>query len=228
LQHCVAIHEAILGCQWTSLPLNLDVEHGVHPRAWPELHQTPFGENLFALLRVVVFGLAPETERQSMAHDVARKGNLLISTDPDRLNLPLIHDFLANRSYWAAGRPLEVVRRSLENSLCFGLYERGRQIGLVRVVTDRATFAWLCDVFVLEEHRGQGLGKWLVQSVLSHPALQGLRRVLLGTLDAHGLYQKFGFMPLADPTRFLEIFRPAVYQEVPDADDPPGYVRQRR
>src|SRR5262249_59009275 len=88
-----------------------------------------------------------------------------------------IHDFLSNRSYWAAGRPLEVVRRSLANSVCFGLYERTRQVGLARVVTDRATFAWLCDVFVLEQYRGRGLSKWLVECVLAHPDSPGLRRV---------------------------------------------------
>jgi GNAT superfamily N-acetyltransferase len=144
-------------------------------------------------------------------HEVGRRGDFSISADPDLLDLPLIHDFLANRSYWATGRPLAVVRRAIEHSLCFGLYERQRQAGFARVVTDRATFAWLCDVFVLESHRGQGLSKWLIESVLGHPALQGLRRVLLGTRDAHGLYQRFGFTPLADPARFLEVFRPNVY-----------------
>jgi GNAT superfamily N-acetyltransferase/uncharacterized damage-inducible protein DinB len=145
-------------------------------------------------------------------HEVARQGDFLVSTDPARLDVPLIHDFVSNRSYWAVGRPLEVVQRSIANSLCFGLYERGRQVAFARVVTDRATFAWLCDVFVLEPYRGRGLSKWLIGCVLSHPALQGLRRVLLGTRDAHGLYERFGFTPLADPTRFLEIFRPEVYR----------------
>ena len=125
--------------------------------------------------------------------------------------MPLIHDFLANRSYWATGRPLEVVRRALANSLCFGLCERQRQVGLARVVTDRATFAWLCDVFVLEAYRGRGLSKWLIECVMSYPVLQGLRRILLGTRDAHGLYERFGFQPLADPARFMEVFRPDVY-----------------
>jgi GNAT superfamily N-acetyltransferase len=110
-----------------------------------------------------------------------------------------------------------MVRRSLENSLCFGLYERGRQIGFARVVTDRATFAWLCDVFVLEEYRGRGLSKWLINGVMSHHALQGMRRVLLGTRDAHGLYERFGFRPLADPSRFMEVFRSSGYgAERPD------------
>jgi GNAT superfamily N-acetyltransferase len=144
-------------------------------------------------------------------HEVARQGDFLISTAPNLLGMPLIHDFLSNRSYWAEGRPLEVVRRALANALCFGLYERGRQVGLARVVTDRATFAWLCDVFVLEAYRGRGLSKWLIACVLSHPALRGLRRILLGTRDAHGLYERFGFQPLADPARFMEVFRADAY-----------------
>jgi GNAT superfamily N-acetyltransferase len=161
---------------------------------------------------------ARATDAAGDPHEVARQGDFFISTDPGLLDLPLIHDFLANRSYWAAGRPLEVVRRALGNSLCFGLYERGRQVGLARVVTDRATFAWLCDVFVLEEYRGRGLSKWLIECVMGDPALRRLRRVLLGTRDAHGLYERYGFAPLADPTRFLEVFRPDVYQ----ADSPPN------
>jgi GNAT superfamily N-acetyltransferase len=149
--------------------------------------------------------IAPQ---QDDPHEVARRGDFLISTNPGLLDLALIHNFLSNRSYWAAGRPLEVVERSLANSLCFGLYERGRQLGLVRVVTDHATFAWLCDVFVLEEYRGRELAKWLMECVMGHPALRGLRRVLLATRDAHGLYQRYGFTPLADPARFMEVFRP--------------------
>jgi GNAT superfamily N-acetyltransferase len=144
-------------------------------------------------------------------HEVARRGDFLISTAPRLLDVALIHDFLASRSYWALGRPLEVARRSLEYSLCFGLYERGQQVGFARVVTDRATFAWLCDVFVLEAYRGRGLSKWLIESVMRHPDLHGLRRLLLGTRDAHGLYQRYGFRPLADPTRFMEVFQPGVY-----------------
>lgn len=141
-------------------------------------------------------------------HVISRRGDFLISTDRALLDRSLIHDFLANRSYWAAGRPRDVVERSLENSLCFGLYECGRQVGLARVVTDRSTFAWLCDVFVLEEYRGRGLAKWLIECVVAHPELRGLRRLLLGTRDAHGLYERYGFAPLTDPTRFLEVFRP--------------------
>jgi GNAT superfamily N-acetyltransferase len=141
------------------------------------------------------------------AHEVGRRGDLFVSTDPALLDLPLIHDFLSNRSYWAVGRSLEVVRRSLDHSLCFGLYQDGRQVGFARVVTDRATFAWLCDVFVLEEYRGQGLAKWLMEIVVGYPALQGLRLFLLRTRDAHSLYERYGFRPLAEAIRFMEIYR---------------------
>jgi GNAT superfamily N-acetyltransferase len=162
--------------------------------------------------------LAPDWTRPRDSHEVGRRGDFLVSTDPALLDLPLLHDFLANRSYWATGRPPEVVRRSLDHSLGFGLYEQARQVGFARVVTDRATFAWLCDVFVLEQYRGRGLGKWLVECVLGHPALLGLRRILLGTRDAHGLYTRYGFAPLSDPSRFLEVFRADVYQ----AGSPPN------
>jgi GNAT superfamily N-acetyltransferase len=152
------------------------------------------------------------TAGASHPHEVTRRGDFLISTDTSLLDVSLIHDFLANRSYWAEGRPLEVVRRSIDNSLCFGLYEQGKQVGFTRVVTDRATFAWLCDVFVLEAYRGRGLATWLIGCVMGHPALQGLRRVLLGTRDAHGLYERYGFTPLADPSRFMEVFRTDLYR----------------
>jgi GNAT superfamily N-acetyltransferase len=156
-------------------------------------------------------------------NEVARSGDFLISTDPALLDVPVIYEFLSARSYWAAGRPLDVVRRSLGNSLCFGLYDRQRQVGLARVVTDRATFAWLCDVFVLGEYRGRGLAKWLIGCVMAYPALQGLRRFLLGTRDAHGLYERYGFTSLADPTRFMEMFRPGVCQtEQPDGGAGPS------
>ncbi len=136
-----------------------------------------------------------------------KRGDYTISTDPARLDLEMIVAALG-RSYWAAGRSREVIERSLEHSLCFGLYFGDTQVGLARLVTDFATFAWLCDVFVLEEHRGQGLGKWLIETVVSHPELQGIRRIMLATRDAHGLYQQYGFAPLAAPERWLERFRP--------------------
>jgi GNAT superfamily N-acetyltransferase/uncharacterized damage-inducible protein DinB len=176
------------------------------------LHATRHLRHHVAFIEEKRRALAPDWTRPPDPHEVGRRGDFLVSTDPALLDVPLLHDFLANRSYWATDRAAEVVRRSLDHSLCFGLYERGKQVGFARVVTDRATFAWLCDVFVLEQYRGQGLGKWLVESVLGHPALQQLRRVLLGTRDAHGLYARHGFTPLADPGRFLEVFRPDAYR----------------
>jgi GNAT superfamily N-acetyltransferase len=143
--------------------------------------------------------------------EFARRGSYSISTDRALLDVSLIHAFLSEQSYWAPGIPREVVERSLDNSLCFGLYHQARQVGFARVVTDRTTFAWLADVFVIDAHRGGGLGKWMIESLLTHPDLQGLRRVLLGTRDAHGLYAQYGFKPLADPTRFLEIHWPNLY-----------------
>ncbi len=133
-----------------------------------------------------------------------------IDTDKSRLQLDTIHRFLAG-SYWAKGIPLEVVRRSIENSLCFGVYEGDEQVGFARVVTDFATFAYLADVFVLESHRGRGLATLLMDAVISHPRLQGLRRWALATRDAHGLYARYGFTPLAAPQRFMEKHDPLVY-----------------
>lgn len=133
-----------------------------------------------------------------------RFGELEVSDDRARLDLDVIHGYLA-RSYWAPGIPRALVARSLEHSLAFGAYLDGRQIGFARVVTDRATFAWLADVFVLEEHRGKGVSKRMLECVLSHPELQGLRRFLLATRDAHTLYERYGFRPLAESSRFLEI-----------------------
>jgi GNAT superfamily N-acetyltransferase len=127
----------------------------------------------------------------------------LISTDASMLDLEVVHGYLS-RSYWAAGVPEDVVRRSIENSLCFGVYRGEEQAGFARVVTDRATFAYLADVFVLEEHRGQGIGKWLVEVILSHPELQGLRRWMLATRDAHDLYRRYAFTELARPGIFME------------------------
>jgi GNAT superfamily N-acetyltransferase len=139
------------------------------------------------------------------------RGSLLISTDPERLNAAAIHAYLS-RSYWAEGIPREIVERSLAGSLCFGLYESETQIGLARVITDQATFAYLCDVYVQEAYQGQGLGRWLMETVMAHPALQGLRRVSLVTRDAHGLYAPLGFTLLAQPERHMEIVRPGLYR----------------
>jgi GNAT superfamily N-acetyltransferase len=134
-----------------------------------------------------------------------------IDTDRRRLDLATIHDFL-RRSYWAENVPLEVFERSVANSLCFGAYERGSQVGFARVVTDCATFAYLADVFVLESHRGRGIARALMAAVLGHPDVQGLRRWVLATRDAHGLYRQFGFSPLARPERFMELHDPDVYR----------------
>ena len=132
-------------------------------------------------------------------------GDLFISTNRSLLDRVLIHRFLSQDSYWAKGIPIETVNRSIENSLCFGLYQAGQQVGFARVVTDYATFAWLADVFVVESARGQGLGKKLVPVILGHPDLQGLRRFMLGTREAHGLYARYGFNPLEYVERFMQI-----------------------
>jgi GNAT superfamily N-acetyltransferase len=135
-----------------------------------------------------------------------------LSTDSARLDVAAIHAYLSEESYWAAGIPRQTVQRAIDHSLNFGLYAPdGRLAGFARIVTDYATFAWLCDVFVLGEFRGLGLSKWLMAQVWAHPDLQGLRRRLLATLDAHGLYTQFGFAPLAAPDRFLEIRQPNPY-----------------
>ena len=128
--------------------------------------------------------------------------NVEISTDPNRLDMALIHRCLSESAYWAIGRPREVVQRAFDNSLCFGAYHDGRLVGFARVVTDYATFGWLADVFVVEAHRGQGVGKALVQAVEDHPDLQGVR-LLLATKDAHKLYAQYGFEPVA-PDRYMQ------------------------
>ena len=140
-----------------------------------------------------------------MAHfERHRKDGFVISTDPALIDTAAVHEYLA-RSYWANGIPLSVVRKSIQSSLCFGLYEGKRQVGFARAVTDRATFAYLCDVYVLEEYRGRGLGVWLIEGVVSHPELSSLRRFMLATKDAHGLYRRFEFQPLEKPELFMQI-----------------------
>jgi GNAT superfamily N-acetyltransferase len=133
--------------------------------------------------------------------------NFTISDEPERLQLEVIVDYLA-RAYWSNQRPRAVIEKSLRHSLCFGVYEQGQQIGFARVVSDHATFAYLADVFILESHQGYGLGKWLVQSILEHPDLQGLRRWILATRDAHGLYAQYGFTVLENPDRYMTKFDP--------------------
>jgi GNAT superfamily N-acetyltransferase len=135
------------------------------------------------------------------------KNTFTISDEPERLQLEVIVDYLA-RAYWSNQRPRAVVEKSLKHSLCFGVYENQTQIGFARVVSDHATFAYLADVFMLELHQGHGLGKWLVQTILEHPELQGLRRWILATRDAHGLYAQFGFTALENPDRYMTKFDP--------------------
>lgn len=146
----------------------------------------------------------------AMNHLEYRRPGFLISTDKQYLNLDIIYDFLTHRSYWAAGISREKVACSLTHSLCYGVYDtkNGRQqIGLARVITDISTFAYLSDLFILEAYRGQGLGKWLVHSILQHPDLQTVRRIVLDTADAHDLYAQFGFKPNPNPEKSM-IFRP--------------------
>ena len=146
-----------------------------------------------------------------MAELQRTRGQYEISTDPQRIDVAATHAFLS-RSYWAEGISRELVARSIANSLCFALLHAERQVGFARVVTDRATFAYLCDVYVLEEHRGRGLGNWLVEEARAHPDLQGLRRFLLVTKDAHSLYAGLGFQPPANPAGFMEIAVPGLYE----------------
>lgn len=138
------------------------------------------------------------------------RGQYSISTEREHLHVDAVHAYLT-RSFWAQGIAKDLVAKSMENSLCFGLFDQGSQVGFARVVTDRATYAYLCDVYVLESHRGLGLGKWLIEVVMSHPDLQGLRRFQLVTRDAHTLYARHGFAVLTHPERHMEIFRDGMY-----------------
>lgn len=152
-----------------------------------------------------------------------RRGEFLISTSGERLDLDVIHGFLTN-CYWAKGIPKETVKRSIEHSLCFGVYDESprlakearhgapTQVGFARVVSDFTTVAYLGDVFVLESHRGRELSKWMMECVMEHPALQNLRRWILLTRDAHGLYSQFGFTPVEAPERYMELHQPNVYE----------------
>ena len=136
-----------------------------------------------------------------------QRDHFTISTDPSRLDVEAVVDML-QRAYWAQGRSRERTERALKNSLVFGIYDGDKQIGLARIVSDYAVFAYLCDVFIHEEYRAQGIGKWLMQTIHSHPDLQGLRRWTLVTRDAHTLYSQFGWMPLDNPNGWMEILNP--------------------
>ncbi|MFD0764926.1 GNAT family N-acetyltransferase [Mucilaginibacter lutimaris] len=133
-----------------------------------------------------------------------------ISTDRTLLDFDAIFNYLDGESYWAKGIPPDKLKKAIAHSLCFGIYKDGRQAGFARVVSDMATFGYLCDVFILRAHRGLGLSKWLVQTIMAHPDLQGLRRWSLATLDAHGLYKQFGFTPITFAERWMQVFTPYI------------------
>jgi len=139
------------------------------------------------------------------------KDGFTISTEKEKLDIDLIHSFLT-RSYWAEGISKEIIGRSVEGALCFGVFENEKQVGFARMITDRATFAYLADVFIIEEYRGRGLSKWLMEVIMSHPDLQRLRRMMLATRDAHELYKKFGFTPLNNVDRWMHIHQPEIYK----------------
>ena len=147
------------------------------------------------------------------------RGDYTISTEKSRLDIGVIHWFL-DTSYWAAGRSVETIRRSIENSMSFGVYKADQQVGFARVITDYATFAWIADVFVLEPHRGKGLSKWLMEVMIGHPELQGFRRWVLATKDAHDLYRKFGFTELKRPERWMERHDPKTAERPDYWSDP--------
>jgi len=145
--------------------------------------------------------------------------------DPTRLERDMIHHYLSQQSYWAAGLPRDVFERSLAGSLCFGVYVAGKQVGFARMITDQATFAYLADVFVLPDWRGRGISKALLAYILAHPGLQGLRRMLLATADAHGLYAQYGFTALSRPERMMERLDQQVYQRLAGRADTPACIQ---
>ena len=151
-----------------------------------------------------------------------QKDDFIISTDKSKIDIVAVHNYLCNESYWAKNIPIDVVKKSIEGSCCFGLYNKneqalpaGRQVGFARVITDHATFAYLADVFIAAAYRGRGLGKWLMEVIMKHPDLQGLRRWLLATRDAHGLYAKSGFIPLDKPERIMGL---KLFEEYPETN----------
>ena len=143
-----------------------------------------------------------------------QRGPYTISTDRTRIDVAAVHDFLS-KTYWSPGIPEAVVRRAIAGAICFGIYHGRDQVGFARVITDRATYAYLSDVYVLESHRGQGLAKWMMEAVMAHPSLQGLRRFALSTRDAHSLYSQFGFQIVGNPERQMEIMRRDIYLQSP-------------
>jgi len=208
--------------QWSRYHLRKQVGCEVNPRSWVFDPPADAGgtdpsaprDNHHKRKSVPIKKTSNPTSMSTSWH----RGDYSISTDRSRLNLDLIQDFLSNNSYWATGRAREVVERSIANSLPFGIFKGEDQIGFARVVTDYATFAWVADVFVLPEHRGRGLSKWLMEVIIAHPQLQGFRRWVLSTKDAQELYERFGFMKLHRPERWME--RPD-----PNMKESPDYWR---
>ncbi len=143
-----------------------------------------------------------------------KKEQYSLSTDKSKLDVGMIHHFLYTTAYWAVGRPMDTVRKSIDNSLCFGLFDGDTQVGFSRLVTDYATFGWLCDVFVLPTHRGRGLGKWMVKCIMDHPEVKLLRRVILSSRDAQEFYHKAGgFQSLLYPNNWMEKFTDAPFRK---------------
>jgi N-acetylglutamate synthase-like GNAT family acetyltransferase len=140
-----------------------------------------------------------------------RKDGYLISTDKSKIDVQTVHHFIS-KSYWAEGIPKDVLQRSIDNSLCFAIYHQDKLVGFARVISDAATFAYLADVFIVPEERGRGLSGWLMKVIVDHPQLKGLRRFILATKDAHGLYAKFGFTPFDKPERWMQRHNPEVYK----------------
>jgi len=143
---------------------------------------------------------------------IITRDNYSISTDKSKLDIIMIHDFLSH-SYWAENIPVETVQRSIEGSRCFAVFDGEKQIGFARMITDKATFAYLADVFIIEAYRGRGLSKWLMEVIMTYSELQGLRRILLATRDAHELYKQFGFSPLTHTDRWMQIHNPDIYKK---------------
>lgn len=146
-----------------------------------------------------------------------KKDSYLLSTDKSKLDISFIHDFLCNKSYWAKGITYHTVKTSINNSECFGVYVNDKQVGFARVITDKSTFGYIGDVFILEEHRGKGLSKWLMECIMKHPELQGFRRWIILTRDAHELYRKFGFAPVKKPQNYMENHVPDIYEKNKEA-----------
>ncbi len=146
--------------------------------------------------------------RSIMNDEVFIKNGFMISTDKNLVNFEAVFKYLNQESYWAKGITPEKLKRAIDNSICFGIYQHKQQAGFARVITDKATFAYICDVFILPEFRKHGLSKWLIQTIIENSEFSGLRRWSLATLDAHGLYSQFGFVEISNPSRWMEIFTP--------------------